>query len=356
MRYHSGLPKPKKFRIGLTPDFYTDAKGYFEGPVHEVFGGVPWIEVAPMPPQPNQIATPEALNQFDAIMNLALQMTADSLKGVERPAIVARWGVGYDRIDVAALTDANVMLSITPKGVRTPVAEAILALAFALSKDMFRLDRMTRAGGWRDSLGELTGDIRGSVLGSIGCGNIARELFRLARPLGFSRLLACDPFVRQGDADDLGVELVGMDTVFRESDFVTVNTFLNDSTRGLVSERQFRLMKPAAYFINTARGPIVQHDALVKALKENWIAGAGIDVFPAEPPPKNDPLFELDNVIVAPHALAWTKNIWHDNGIEACGHVLKVALGEVPDNVVNPDVLRRPAFLKKLERYKGNRQ
>jgi phosphoglycerate dehydrogenase-like enzyme len=215
---------------------------------------------------------------------------------------------------------------------------------------------MARAGQWRDSLGELTGDIRGSVLGSIGCGNIARELFRLARPLGFSRLLACDPFVMQRDVDHLGIELVDMDAVFRESDFVTVNTFLNNSTRGLVSERQFRLMKPTAYFINTARGPIVQHDALVKALKEKWIAGAGIDVFPTEPPPKDDPLFDLDNVIVAPHALAWTKNIWHDNGVEACGYVLRVALGEVPESVVNSEVLKHPGFLRKLERYRANRQ
>jgi phosphoglycerate dehydrogenase-like enzyme len=349
------LPKPEKFRVGLTPDFYTDAKGYFEGPVEEVFGAVPWVEVVPMAALPNKTATREALDQFDAIMNLAVHVTADSLKGVERLAIVARWGVGYDRIDVAALTEAGVLLSITPKGVRTPVAEAILALAFALSKNMFRLDRMTRAGQWRDSLGELTGDIRGTVLGSVGCGNIARELFRLARPLGFSRLLACDPFVTQHDVGDLGVELADMDTVFRESDFVTINTFLNDGTRGLVSERQFRLMKPSAYFINTARGPIVQHDALVKALTEKWIAGAGIDVFPTEPPPKNDPLFKLDNVILAPHALAWTKNIWHDNGIEACGHVLDVAMGKVPENVVNPDVLGRPVFLKKMERYRRNR-
>jgi phosphoglycerate dehydrogenase-like enzyme len=346
------LSKSDQFRVGITPDFYTDAKGYFEGPVQDVFGGVPWIEVVPMPPQPKATATPEALEQFDAIMNLAVHVTANSLKGVKRLAIVARWGVGYDRIDAAALTQADVLLSITPKGVRTPVAEAILTLVFALCKNVFRLDRMARAGKWRDELGELTGDIRGSVLGSVGCGNIARELFRLARPLGFSRLIACDPYVTRSELESLGVELVDMETVFRESDFVTVNTFLNDTTRGLVGERHFRMMKPSAYFINTARGPIVQHDALVKALKEQWIAGAGIDVFPTEPPPSNDPLFELDNVILAPHALAWTRNIWHDNGVEACGHVLKVARGEVPESVVNPDVLRRPGFQKKLERYK----
>jgi phosphoglycerate dehydrogenase-like enzyme len=131
-----------------------------------------------------------------------------------------------------------------------------------------------------------------------------------------------------------------------------VNTFLNDSTRGLVGERYFRMMKPTAYFINTARGPIVQHQALVKALKEKWIAGAGIDVFPTEPAPPHDPLYELDNVILAPHALAWTRNIMHDNGVEACGHVMKIARGEIPDSVVNREVLDRPGFRKKLERYR----
>jgi phosphoglycerate dehydrogenase-like enzyme len=181
---------------------------------------------------------------------------------------------------------------------------------------------------------------------------ISRASCSTWRPLGFHRFLACDPFVTQEQVKDLGVEMVDMDALFRESDFVSVNTFLNDSTRGLVGERHFRMMKPTAYFINTARGPIVQHHALVKALKEKWIAGAGIDVFPSEPPPKDDPLFELDNVIVAPHALAWTKNIMRDNGIEACGHVLKVARGEVPDSVVNREVVERPGFRKKLERYR----
>jgi len=305
-----------------------------------------------MPPQPDNTGTPEALNQYDAIVNLAMHVTPQSLRGVERLAIVARWGVGYDRIDVAALTQADAVLSITPKGVRAPVAEAILAFAFALAKHMFALDRMTRAGKWRDDLSELGGDIRGSVLGSIGCGNIARELFGIARPLGFSRFLACDPLVTKSQAAEFGVELVDMDAVFRESDFVCVNTFLNDSTRGLVCERHFRLMKPTAYFINTARGPIVQHEALVKALKEKWIAGAGIDVFPTEPAPLHDPLYELDNVILAPHALAWTRNIMHDNGVEACGHVMKIARGEIPDSVVNREVLDRPGFRKKLERYR----
>jgi phosphoglycerate dehydrogenase-like enzyme len=341
-----------KFRVGISPDFYIDAKGHFEGALAEAFVGFHSIECVSMPAQPHNVATPEALNGFDAVIVLALRVNAASLAGVERLALIARWGVGYDRIDLDALTQADAALSITPNGVRAPVAEAILTFAFALSKNVFHLDRMTRSGKWHGDLTELGGDIRGSVLGSVGCGNIARELFGIAGQLGFSRLLAVDPLVEQEQVNELGVEMVDMDTLFRESDFVAVNTFLNDSTRGLVGERHFRLMKPTAYFINTARGPIVQHAALVRALREKWIAGAGIDVFPTEPPPQDDPLFELDNVIVTPHALARTKKIMHDNGVEACGHVIKIASGQVPDSVVNRDVLERVGFLKKLERYR----
>ena len=176
--------------------------------------------------------------------------------------------------------------AITPNAVRRPVAEAILTLVFALLKNLMLQDRLTRSGRWRGDLNRLGRNIPGHILGSVGCGNIAREMFRLARPLGFARLIACDPYVTGDQVSDLGIEVVDMDTVFRESDFVTVNTLLNAKTHGLIGDHEFSLMKPTAYLINTARGPIVQHDALVRALREEKIAGAGIDVFPVEPPPK----------------------------------------------------------------------
>src|SRR5437867_2967497 len=260
-----------KFRIGITPDFYTEAKGKFESVLEEQLSGASGVESAPMPPQPDKLATPDALNQFDAIFSLALKITPQSLQGVDRLAAVARWGVGYDMIDVDALTEADVVLCITPNAVRRPVAEAILALVFALLKNIAEQARLTRAGKWRGDLTRLGRNIPGNTLGSVGCGNIARELFRLARPLGFSRLIAADPYVKQEQVAELGVELVDMDTLFHESDFVAVNTLLNKSTQGLIGKKQFDLMKPTAYFINTARGPIVQHDALVAALREKRI-------------------------------------------------------------------------------------
>lgn len=306
-----------------------------------------------MPPQPGKLATPEALDQFDGIFSPALKITPESLRGVRRLAVVARWGVGYDMINVAALTAADIALAITPRAVRRPVAEAIIALAFALSKNLLAQDRAVRAGKWRGDLPRLGVDLPGRTLGSVGCGNIAREMFRMAGGLGFGRLLACDPRVQPEEARSLGVELVSMETVLRESDYVAGNTFLSAETRGLIGEAEFRLMKPTALFINTARGPIVREAALVKALRENWIAGAGLDVFEKEPPAPGNPLFGLDNVILAPHALAWTEELVRDNGIEARQNLLAVARGEAPDGIVNREVLDRPGFQAKLARFRA---
>jgi phosphoglycerate dehydrogenase-like enzyme len=255
-------------------------------------------------------------------------------------------------IDVPALTEAGVALAITPEAVKRPVAEAILTLIFALSKDLREQDRLVRAGEWRGSLRRLGVTLQGKVLGSIGCGNIAREMFRLAQSLGFGRFIAHDPYVEQRTAQALGIELVSLEEVLRTSDYVTVNTLLNESTRGLIGEPELRLMKPSAFLINTARGPIVDQRALTRALAEKWIAGAGIDVFEKEPVDRDDPLLELDNVILSPHGLAWTEEIARDNGLEACDNILSVAGGQIPAGIVNREVLDHPAFRAKLERYR----
>ena len=334
------------FRVGISPDFYVDAKGHFEAALEEKLGNQSGIECVPMPPQPGNTATPEALNQFDAILSLAMRITAESLRGVDRLALVARWGVGYDMLDVPALTAAGVALAITPNAVKRPVAEAILTLILALSKNLPDLDRTVRAGKWRGNLPRLGACLAGKVLGSIGCGNIAQELFRIAASLGFARFIACDPYVTKC----VGVDMVTLEDVLRQSDYVTVNTLLNESTRGMIGEQQFRLMKPTAYFINTARGPIVDQRALTEALQQKRIAGAGIDVFEKEPVDPHDPLLTLDKVIVSPHALAWTEEIARDNTLEACGHILSVSRGEPPAALVNRAVLANPQFQRKLKR------
>ena len=340
------------FRVGVTPDFYTEAKGRFERFLEEKLTGVDGLEWGPMPPQPGNIATPAALNEFDAVFSLALRITPESVAGVDRLAVVARWGVGYDMIDTDALTAADVALAITPNAVRRPVAEAILTLIFALTTNLMEEDRTVRRGAWRGALPAPGRNVKGRVLGSIGCGNIAQELFRMVQSLGFDRLLACDPYLTTAPPG-LNVELVAMDDLLRQSDFVTINSPLNRETLGLIGERELKLMKPTAFLINTARGPIVKQAELVTALRERWIAGAGLDVFEQEPLPPGDPIRDLDNVILTPHGLAWTEEIVRDNSLEACANILAVAGGEAPAATVNRAVLARPGFQQKLARYRN---
>jgi phosphoglycerate dehydrogenase-like enzyme len=348
------LPLGDVFRVGITPDFYTDAKGRFEAVVEAKFSGVNGLEWAPMPEQPDKVATVAALSQFDALFSLGLKISADSLQGVERLAVVARWGVGYDMIDVDALTATDVALAITPGAVRRPVAEAILTFVFALTTNLVQQDRIVRSGKWRGDLPQLGRNFRGRVLGSIGCGNIAQEMFRMAGSLGFGRLIATDPFVDSARAAALGVELLPLDEVLAGSDYLAVNCFLTAETRGLIGAPELQKMKPTAYLINTARGPIVNEADLAVALRERWIAGAGLDVFEQEPLPPDSPLRDLDNVILTPHGLAWTEELAHDNGAEACDNILAIARGEVPGTIVNREVINRPGFQAKLARYRRN--
>ncbi|MBL8176003.1 MAG: hypothetical protein JNK48_15100 [Bryobacterales bacterium] len=343
---------PNIFRVGITPDFYTDAKGRFEAALESKLAGVPGLEFAPISPQPGKAMTREAADEFDAIFALGIPFTRESVAGCRRLALIARWGVGYDMIDIPAITEAGILLAITPNAVRRPVAESILAYIFALSKNMKEQDRITREGKWRGQLSRLGTCLAGRTLGSVGCGNIAQEMFRLASGLGFGRFVAHDPYANPDAAAKLNVELTSMDEVFRASDFVAVNCLLNEQTRGLIGAEHFRLMKPTAFFINTARGAIVRQADLTAALREKWILGAGIDVFEKEPVDAEEPLLSLDNVILAPHALAWTEEIARDNGLEACDNILDLFGGRIPHGAVNRAVLETPEFLRKLERYK----
>jgi phosphoglycerate dehydrogenase-like enzyme len=341
------------FQIGVTPDFYTDAKGRFENILEHKLSGLDGLEWGPMPPQPGKIGTPGDLNRFDALFALGLKITAESLRGVSRLTVVARWGVGYDMIDVDALTAADIALAITPGAVRRPVAEAIFTFIFALTTNLRTQDRLVREGRWRGDLPKLGRNVKGRTLGSLGCGNIAKEMFRMADSLGFGRKIATDPFVTRDEAATVGVELVGMDELLAESDFLAINTLLNNETRGIIGANELRRMKPDAYIINTARGPIIKEIALIRALKDGWIAGAGLDVFEQEPLPEDSPLREMDNVLLSPHGLAWTEEIVRDNGIEACDNILAISRGEVPEAIVNKQVIHQPGFQRKLARYRS---
>jgi phosphoglycerate dehydrogenase-like enzyme len=183
----------------------------------------------------------------------------------------------------------------------------------------------------------------------VGVGNIGAEVLRLLRVFDPARLLAYDPYATPQQWPGPHVERVDLDTLLRESDLVTINCPLTPETYRLVGGRELALMKPTAVLVNTSRGAVIDQAALIKALQAGSIAGAGLDVFEEEPIAPDHPLASMENVILAPHAIAWTEELIRDNGIGACENVLSVLRGELPGNVVNCEVLRCPGFRAKLK-------
>jgi phosphoglycerate dehydrogenase-like enzyme len=294
----------------------------------------------------------DQLEDFDALILLAHRFAPESVPKSGRLSVVARFGVGYDTVDVPACTAAGIALCITPDGVRRPVAVSIMTFILALSGKLMVKDKLARQGppGFA-ARGEHMGvGLVGKTLGSIGVGNIGAEMFRLAKPFDM-KFIAHDPYADPNVTAGLGIELVGLDEVFARADFLAVNCPLTTETRHLVNAKRLALMKSTAYFINTARGPIVDQKALTEVLQQQKIAGAGLDVFEQEPTDPNDPLLGLDNVIVAPHALCWTDQCFAGNGAADIRAVLDVKQGKVPRGVVNKEVLETPRFKARLAGY-----
>ena len=338
----------QKFRVGITRDaLRDDGKTVFDAAALKVLDD-PIIEWEFIPENVKELTAAHAAS-YDALCVLMPRTTAATLAGPNRRLkIVARLGVGYDNVDVPACTANGVILAITPEGVRRPVATSILTFILALSHKLFLKDRITRAGRWNETKFHMGEGLIGKTVGSIGMGNIGSEMFRLLAPLNM-KLIACDPAKTQADADKLGVKLTDMDSVLREADFVCVNCFLSEQTKGVIGERELNLMKDSAYLINTARGPIVNEIALLKALTSKRIAGAALDVFEQEPASGDNPLFRLDNVIVTPHSICWTDECFRGNAEGAFRAAVAVAKGEVPKYVVNADVLQHPDVKTQLK-------
>ncbi len=336
-----------RFRVGVTADFRSEGSGLLDAVLAQQFGPLPAIEHEFMPELLPEV-TPAQIAGYDAVISLAPRFTADTLRGATRLVTIARWGVGYDMIDTQACTDNDVLLCITRDAVRRPVAEGIVTLLLALTKQLLIKDRLVRSGRWDAKTSYPGIGLRGRTLGTVGVGNIGGELARLLRPFDLRRILAYDPYVSSAQASEIGVELVDLDTLMAESDFVCINCPLTNDTFHLIGERQIQRMQPTALLINTSRGPVVDQVALTRALQTRRIAGAALDVFEQEPLAADDPLIQLDNVILSPHAIAWTDELVRDNGVGACENVLTILRGEVPAHTVNREVIARPGFQAKL--------
>ncbi len=282
-----------------------------------------------------------ALSEYDAVIVLGARVSVASLEGAPRLRIIARFGVGYDSVDVDACTRAGVLLTITPDGVRRPVATAALTLLLALAHRLPDKDRLVRSDRWNEKIKFMGTGLIGRTLGLVGWGNIGRELTRIAEPFAFRRL-AADPCVDAATAAGSGVELVGLDELLSQADFVVVTCALTPETHHLLDSARLALMKPTAFLVNVARGPIIDQEALTSALEDRTIAGAALDVLEREPPDPKDRLLGLENVILSPHALAWTDEMALSTGRSAIRSVLDVAAGRRPPYVVNRAVFEHP--------------
>lgn len=290
-----------------------------------------------------------ALAGCRALILLGARFAAESIPDDGRLAVVARFGVGYDNVDVAACSERAIAVVITPEGVRRPVSVSVITFVLALSQNLLAKDRLCREGppGWALRADHMGVGLLGRTLGQLGLGNIGAEVCRLAAPFGL-RLIAHDPYVVPAVAAELGVELVGEDELFRRADFLSVGIPLSPATRHFVNDARLRLMKPGAFLINTARGGVVDQRALHAALTEGRLAGAGLDVFEEEPCPADEPLLALENVVVTPHSLCWTDQCFAGIGAADVRAVLDLLEGRVPAGIVNPAVVEDPRWRAKL--------
>jgi D-3-phosphoglycerate dehydrogenase len=335
------------FRVGVTRDFLgPDGRTRFGDVGLSLLDDAPAVEWTFLAVDSRELH-PEHVRGLDALLVLTPRVTAATLAGADRLLIVARFGVGYDSVDVEACTRSGVLLTITPDGVRRPVATSVIALVLALAHQLLAKDRLTRAGRWEERGAHMGLGLTGRALGLIGLGSIGREAARLARAFDL-RVLAHDPYVPAAEAAAVGAELVELPTLLRAADFVAITCALTAETRHLIDAGRLALMKPTAYLVNVARGPIVDQAALTAALRERRIQGAALDVFEQEPVDPADPILGLDNVIVTPHAICWTDECFLGNGRGAIGSILDVAAGRTPPHVVNRAALEHPRVKARL--------
>jgi phosphoglycerate dehydrogenase-like enzyme len=263
-------------------------------------------------------------------------LTANVLSGSPQLRVVARAGVGYDRVDVPAATACGIPVTITPTSNHEAVAELALALLFAVTKSIVVNDRHVRSGNWPRKL--LT-PLRGHTFGVFGLGRIGRSTAVRAAALGM-KVIATEKYPDPDFAREHGVRLVDFDTLLAESDYLSIHCPLTDETRGLFNKRVFDKMKRGSVLINTARGTLVCESDLLEALQSGQLAGAGLDVYEQEPPSVDNPLFQLDNIVASPHLAGTDQDSLVGMGVEAADCIIKLYRGVWPEGAVVNDELR----------------
>jgi D-3-phosphoglycerate dehydrogenase len=269
-----------------------------------------------------------------AIVSATDKVNAKVIAGANNLKIIAARGVGYQGVDLEAATQRGVFVTNTPGANAEAVADLTMGFVIALARYILIIDRKMRQGDWYRI---RTRDVYGQTLGLIGLGDVGKKVVQ--RAAGFDMKMITYDIVQDLDfAEKFGVRYVPLEEVLRSSDFISIHVPLNESTRDLIGREELSMMKETAFLINTARGGIVNEEALYEALKERRIAGAACDVF-AEEPTQNLKLLALDNMISTAHMAAYSDNSWSAMAEIVVDNVIATLKGEIPPNVVNRDVL-----------------
>ncbi|MGI6037387.1 MAG: hydroxyacid dehydrogenase [Limnochordia bacterium] len=277
----------------------------------------------------------ELARDVDGIIVRVVPIDADFLKGCPQLKVVGKHGVGYDNIQVPAATEQGIAVVFTPGANSVSVAEHALALMLNLAVRVGSADRDIRGGCLGPQKNYRGVELLGKTLGLIGLGRIGRHLAHMCRAAFDMEVVAYDPYVKS--APD-SIKLASLEEVLRAGDFISIHVPLTEETKDLIAAPQLAMMKETAFIINTARGGIINEEALHGALVAGEIAGAGLDVFVKEPPPADHPLVQLDNVVVTPHTGAATEEALKRMAITVSEEVLAVLEGRRPRHLVNPEV------------------
>jgi len=327
------MAKPKVYITRELPERgMRIIKQYFEAEVWPEYG-----------PPPKEVIIRKA-RDVDALATLLSdKIDAEVFDAAPKLKIVAQMAVGFDNIDVAEATRRGIYVTNTPGVLTETTADFAWALLMAVARRVVEADKYVRTGQWKVSWHPsmlLGRDVYGATLGIVGAGRIGTAVARRAK--GFNmKILYYDVVPMPPEVEkELGAKRVDLDTLFKESDFVSIHVPLMKETYHLVNEEKLRLMKRTAYLINNSRGPVVDEKALYKALKEGWIAGAALDVFEQEPTPVDNPLLKLDNVVVAPHISSASHETRSRMAEMVAENLVAFFGGKQPPNLVNPEVLK----------------
>jgi phosphoglycerate dehydrogenase-like enzyme len=350
----------RKANIGITADYFRDGAFVVPGPGLALLDELTNVEYSMLTSagenkfqafDTSQVQ-PEQVANYDMVASIGPKWNAATFVENDRMLSVHRNGVGYDMVNVAELSEANVLLCTTPEAVKRPMAVVILTFLFLLSTRFQIKNRIAKEHRWSEISKYPGYGLVGKTFGCIGAGRIGREAFELARPLNM-RHIAYDPWLTPEAAAETGIELVDLETVLSESDYLSISCPLNSETRHLIGAKQLAKMKPGAFLINIARGSVIDETALIDALRRGRIQGAALDVFEAEPPAADNPLLVMDNVVVTPHSMGWTDQsvmgIWK----QIVGQMKQIMNGEKPSGLINSDVWGRSEFQTKLKRFRS---